>query len=283
MSISWQIIPTGRVWVDPGGPFGLVPRSLWSQYYTTDDGGLVAMDLNSLLVQSGGHTILVDNGLGDKLSEKAAGNWHLEYPEGTLNENLARQGLTPADIDIMIDTHLHADHCGGNTTLVDGIPQPAFPNARYYVQKREYDEATHTNVRTRNTYLPENFLPVFEAGQFELLDGNAEIAPGVRVAVVPGHTKGIQAVIVEDDGGPLIFISDLATFSVHLTRTAWVTAYDVYPLETIGTKEKWQPWIVDNKARVIFQHDVHTRLARMTTNEKGQYELEVMEPGSMPK
>jgi glyoxylase-like metal-dependent hydrolase (beta-lactamase superfamily II) len=283
MTLQWHIIPTGRVWVDPGGPFGLVPRSLWSRHYTPNADGLVPMDLNSLLVQAAGKNILIDNGLGDKLSGKALANWNLEYPEGNLNENLAKHGLTPADIDIMIDTHLHADHCGGNTTLVDGVAQPAFPNATYYVQQIEMDDATHTNVRTRNTYLPENFQPVADAGQFTFLDGDGEIAPGVRVAVTPGHTRGLQCVIVEDGAGPLMFVSDLATYAVHLTRTAWVTAYDLYPLETIETKERWQPWLVEKHARVIFQHDVHTRLASFSVDDKGHYTLDVIQPGSMPK
>lgn len=283
MTINWQIIPTGRVWVDPGGPFGLVPRALWSRQYHANQDGLVAMDLNSLLIQTDDQTILVDNGLGDKLSDKASANWGLEYPEGTLAENLAKHGVMPDDIDIMIDTHLHSDHCGGNTIEVDGELRPAFPNATYYVQQREYEDATHTNVRTRNTYLPENILPVMESGQFVLMAGDSEIVPGVRTVVTPGHTKGIQCVIVDDTDGPVMFVSDLTTFSVHLTRTAWVTAYDVYPLETIETKEKWQPWLMENKARVIFQHDVHTRLAAMTQDEKGHYALEVLQAGSMPK
>lgn len=279
--MKWHIIPTGRVWVDPGGALGLVPRPLWIKHYTPNEHQYIPMDLNSLLIFTDDKTILVDNGLGDKLPDKAVKNWGLEYPEGSLTENLAKHGLTHADIDIVIDTHLHSDHCGGNTLLKDENPVSAFPNATYTVQRLEFADAMNTNARTRATYLADNFVPVWENGQLELLHGDTEIASGVRVAVTPGHTRGHQSVILEDEEGPVIFISDLASYSVHIVRTAWVTAYDVEPLETIATKQRWQKWIVENKARIIFQHDVHTRMARMFRNDKGRFELDVIEKGSM--
>src|SRR3989304_7822770 len=165
MALEGPILPAGTTWVDPGGPFGLVPRALWSRHQMADERGLLPMSLNCLLVLSEGKTILVDNGLGDKLEDKMIRQWGLESPDGTLIETLAKQGVKPEDIDIMLETHLHSDHCSGNTTLRDGKLQATFPNAEYWVQRVEFSDAMHPNGRTGATYLPENFVGSWGAGR----------------------------------------------------------------------------------------------------------------------
>ena len=271
--MEWQIIPSGRVWVDPGGPFGLVPEALWRKHQTANEQHLVPMNLNCLLVDSGGKTILIDNGLGDKLSEKAQRQWGLEFPDGTLIENLAKAGVQPDDVDIMLDTHLHSDHCGGNTTIRDGEIAPTFPNAEYIVQRLEWTDAMHPDARTRSTYLLENYAPVWEAGQFRFLHGDAQITDELRVAVTPGHTRGHQVVVLDTGERPLLYVADLATFAVHLERQAWVTAYDVEPLECIRSKGDWQQWALDNQALIVFEHDTTIPLGELVKDEDGRLKV----------
>jgi glyoxylase-like metal-dependent hydrolase (beta-lactamase superfamily II) len=279
--MNYSFIPTGRVWVDPGGAFGLVPRSLWSRYQRPNQNHMIPMDLNSLLIIDDGKTILVDNGLGDKLDDRAVKIWGLEYPEGTLVENLAKHDLTQADINIVINTHLHSDHCGGNTIFSDGKLEPAFPNAVYCVQQLEWHDATHPNVRTRGTYFPENFVPVQEAGQYQFLDGDTQITKNVRTVVTRGHTPGHQSVILENGSEPVMFLADFSSYAIHFAKTAWVTAYDVEPLKTIASKENWQPWAYDTGALLIFQHDITIRAGKLVKDEKGRYQIETVEKGSI--
>jgi glyoxylase-like metal-dependent hydrolase (beta-lactamase superfamily II) len=277
MATSWQTIPTGTTWVDPGGPFGLVPRSLWSRTQSPNEHGQVAMWMNCLLIQSEGKVILVDNGLGDKLDDKGVRQWGLEYPHGTLLENLAKHGVRPQDVDIVIDTHLHADHCSGNTTKRDGKVTPTFPKAEYWVQRVEFSDAMNTNDRTRATYLPDNFVPVWEAGQFRFLHGDAQVTKDVRCVVAPGHTRGMQCVVVDSGDRPALYVNDLASYAVHLERRAWVTAYDVEPLETIRTKAYWQQWALDNKALLIFEHDTTVPVGELVKDEEGKLKVKKVE------
>ncbi len=273
MSLEWHIIPAGTSWADPGGPFGLVPKVLWSRVQTPNENNLLPMCMNCLLIISEGKVILVDNGLGDKLDEKAIRQWGLHYPDGTLLENLAKHGVKPEDVDIVIDTHLHADHCSGNTTVKDGKLVPAFPNAEYWLQRLEFADAMHTDDRTRATYLPENYVPVWEADRFHFLHGDARVTKDVRCVVAPGHTRGLQVVVIETGDRPLLYVNDLASFAVHFERRAWVTAYDVEPLENIRTKGFWQQWALDNKAILIFEHDTKVPVGELVKDDEGKLKV----------
>lgn len=270
---EWHVVPSGTTWVDPGGPFGLVPRPLWSRYQSTNQQDQVAMCMHCLLIFSDGKTIVVDNGLGDKLNDKAIRQWGLEYPEGTLLQNLAKHGVRPEDVDIVINTHLHADHCSGNTTLKDGQPVAAFPNAEYWVQRLEFADAMHPNERTRATYLPENFVPIWQSGQLRLLNGDTQVTPDLRLAVTPGHTRGLQVVVLEGGTRPAVYLNDLASFAVHFERKAWVTAYDVEPLETIRTKGFWQRWALENQALLVFEHDTVIPVGELIQDEEGKLKV----------
>jgi glyoxylase-like metal-dependent hydrolase (beta-lactamase superfamily II) len=220
------------------------------------------MNLNCLLINSDGKLILVDNGLGDKLTAKEARNWALEYPQGTLIESLSALGISTMDINIVINTHLHSDHCGGNTQFSDGRIEVTFPQAEYWVQRLEWADAMHPDLRTRNTYLEGNFRPVWEAGRFRLQHGDTQVTSEVRTVVTRGHTRGHQSVILEGGNESVMFLADLASYSVNMTRTAWVTSYDAEPLENIRSKQIWQAWAVEHDALLIFQHDSHTPLGK---------------------
>lgn len=269
--IEIHLVSDGVVWVDRGGPFGLVPLALWRNIQPPDDQQRLPMILTCLLVRAAGQTIVVDTGLGTKLNDKERRIWGLERPTGTLLDGLARLGVAPDDVDIVIDTHLHADHCSGNTKFADEAGEDVratFPRARYVVQRREYEDATHPNERTRGTYFANNFAPLVESGQMDLLDGDTEIAPGVRVVVTPGHTPGHQCVVFESGGEAALFVADLASYAVHFERLGWMTAYDVEPLVTLETKRRWQEWALDTNALLIFQHDTRVPAGRLVQDGK---------------
>jgi glyoxylase-like metal-dependent hydrolase (beta-lactamase superfamily II) len=257
--------------VDPGGPFGLVPRVLWSRHFPVGDDHLVPMASNCLLVQTARKNIIVDTGYGHKMTEKQADILHLSRPYGDLSDGLARLGLSPSDIDLVINTHLHADHVSGNTKYdEDRRIVPVFPNAEYVVQRREYEDACRPNERTRATYLAQNFQPLVETGQMRLLDGDTELAPGVRGVVTAGHTPGHMSIVFESDGRVAVQVCDMATYAIHFERLGWMTAYDVEPLVNMETKRRWQRWALDHDALLFFPHDPFRRAGKLTLSEQGQ-------------
>jgi glyoxylase-like metal-dependent hydrolase (beta-lactamase superfamily II) len=251
------IISDGTVHVDAGGPFGLTPRLLYKHWLTPDADNLIPMTLTCLLVRAGGKTILVDTMLGDKLNDKHKERWGLIRPNGGLLDHLARLGVQPGDVDVVINTHLHGDHCAGNTQFLENFTgvRPTFPNAQYVVQRREYDDAMQPNERTRATYHSINYEPLVTSGQMRLLDGDTEILPGIHGIVAPGHTPGMMVIRFESGGKHALFVSDLASYSIHFERLAWMTAYDIEPIITLETKRKWQAWARETGALLIFQHD----------------------------
>jgi glyoxylase-like metal-dependent hydrolase (beta-lactamase superfamily II) len=216
-----------------------------------------------MLIRSEGQTILVDTGYGQKLTDKARRIVALERPDGDVLAALARVGVEAADIDIVINTHLHADHCGGNTRREGDQIVPTFPNATYLVQRLEWADAMLPNERTRATYLPENYLPLQESGQLKIINGNTRVTSEVRTAITRGHTRAHQAVILESKGESALFVADMATLHYHLERLAWVTGYDLEPLESIETKRAWQQWAIDHDALIIFQHDTQVPTGKL--------------------
>jgi glyoxylase-like metal-dependent hydrolase (beta-lactamase superfamily II) len=274
--LELHIVSDGRVEVDAGGPFGLVPRGLYRRYFGPSEENLVPMVLNCLLVRSRGKTILIDTGLGDKLSEEEDATWRRNRPEGGLIAELDRLGISPDDVDIVINTHLHADHCGGNTCWQDKAAMPTFPKATYFVQRMEWAEASHVDARTRGTYHPDNFDPVMRQGKMKLLHGDYEVTDEVLCVVTPGHTRGHQSVLLRSGEWRGLYVADMASYALHFLRTAWLTSYDVLPLENIATKERWQEWALEEKAWLLFEHDPYTPAARLV--ERGaRRELEPLE------
>ncbi len=267
-----HLINDCHILVDAGGAFGLVPRALWrGVFMPPDDDNLVPMTHHNLLVQAHSRNILIDTGYGTKLTEKQRSYLHMEHPEGGLVAGLARLGLAPGDINLVIDTHLHADHCGGNTAYAeDGSVVPVFPNAEYVVQRREYEDASHPNERTRATYIAANFRTLVDSGQMRLLEGDTEFAPGIRGVVTPGHTPGHMSVTLESGGQHAAFVCDLASYAVHFERLGWMTAYDVEPLVTLESKRKWQAWALETAALLIFPHDPLRPMGRLTEDANGK-------------
>lgn len=269
-----HVLSDGEVKVDSGGPFGLVPRLLWSRYQTPDENHMLPMCLNCLLIQTQGKNIVVDVGLGSKLSPKMVAQWQLTHPHGTLIEGLARLGVKPEDVDLVINTHLHADHCSGNTIFGEnGEILPTFPNAEHVVQRREYEDALRPNERTAATYIAANFEPLVKSGQLRLLEEDTELVPGIWGVVTAGHTPGHMSVVIDSGGDHLLFTCDLATYAIHFEKLGWMTAYDVEPLVTLETKRKWQEWAWETNGILVFPHDVTMIAARLSQDGTGKPKL----------
>lgn len=263
-----HLISDGIFLSDGGAAFGVVPRPLWEKVIRPDPLNRITMELRSCLIEGEDGLILVDTGHGAKLSGKRREQIGLTAPLRLLDE-LAGLGYRPEDVRTVINTHLHADHCGGNTIrLADGRLAPAFPNATYIVQRLELADATYPNERTRNTYFHENFLPLTDlcaggAGALRVVSGDAQITPHVRVQVTPGHTRSHQVVVIESQGQTAGFLGDAAGLAVHLERLAWVPAFDVEPLVSMETKRSLRDWAWRNDVLLLFQHDVGIPAGRL--------------------
>jgi len=276
IDLEVDLVSDGVVHMDAGGPFGLVPRKLYERYLTPDSGNTVPMVLNCMLVRSRGVTILIDTGLGDKLTSDDIRQWGLKRMGGGLLEALAARGVAPDDVDIVINTHLHADHCGGNTHKDGDAVVATFPRAEYCVQRIEWAEASHPDDRTRGTYLSENFAPLMTKGKLRLLHGDTEITDQVYCVVTPGHTRGHQSVVLQAGEWRGLFVGDMASYAVHFARTAWLTAYDILPLENVVTKRRWQRWALEKGAWLFFEHDPVMPVARLVESD-GRMEIEPIE------
>ena len=270
---SLHLFNDASAWVDPGGMFGLVPRALWSRHYAVDERQLLNTANHNLLIRADGQNILVDTGFGNCLSASQRKRRSIAQFDGA-HKGLAALGIAPADIDIVVNTHLHDDHCTGNFRIdASGARRVAFPNAVYFAQRREYEDACQPNERTRATYLPQNYLPLYESGQLQLLDGDCEIATGINALVTPGHTPAHMSLRLSSRGQHAAFVCDLASLSIHFERLAWMSAYDVEPLVTLETKRQWQPWALESGALLIFPHDAKTPAGRLAQGDSGRPRL----------
>lgn len=263
-NIEYHLVSDGIYWSDGGGIFGVVPRVAWALKLPPDNMNRVPLALNCLLIRSEDKVILVDTGLGNKLSEKLKTAFGIERPNGGLIDNLNAVGISPEDVDIVINTHLHADHCGGNTKHNSATNQitPTFPNAEYWIQRAELAAASYPNERTQATYFAENFVILQETGQLKVLTGDTTVASGVRTVITRGHTQAHQSVLLESGDEIGFYLADVAYTHHQFERTAWISAYDLEPLELIETKRRWQNWVADNNALVIFGHDTQVQTAR---------------------
>ena len=261
-ALELLVVSDGVLRLDAGAVFGLTPRIMWEPYVPDlDEKHRLPMGLNCLLVRSDKRTVLIETGAGSKRGRTpgAAGTENA----GRLIENLAAEGVRPEDVDIVVNTHLHFDHAGGDTVLDGERPAPAFPRARYFVPKGEWDVASHPNERTRATYVAENFEPLEDAKCLELTEGEAEIAPGVRMVPAPGHTAD-HCIVEVDSGGELaIYVGELAQQPVMLERVAWISAFDVLPLVSLETKKRMIERAIERRALLVSVHSSYPGLGRL--------------------
>ena len=290
-----SVFSDGTYPLDGGAFFGVVPKVMWSRKVAADDKNYVTAGLNSLLIRTGKQTVLVETGMGNKLSERMI---KFYGQPAKLLENLNASGVSPEQVDIVINSHLHFDHCGWNTVRdKNGRIVPTFPRAKYYAPEGEWQYARRPSERDAISYLPENYDPLVESGQMTLLKGGEEIAPGISVKTFPGHTAHMLAVIIRGDvekgttsvvpsapqanraSAPegtesttpktACYISDLIPTTAHIDLT-WGMAFDLYPLQTIESKKEYYAQALPQRWLTIFTHDPKTPWAYVEKDEAGK-------------
>jgi glyoxylase-like metal-dependent hydrolase (beta-lactamase superfamily II) len=255
----------GRQRLDGGAMFGVVPKPLWERRIPADRRNRIPLALRCLLIEHPDGLVLVDTGLGNKEDAKFHDIYGVENAGASgatrLEDALLDLGYRPEEVRWVINTHLHFDHAGGNTRTAGrqdgktaGAVELAFPNATYVVQRRELEFAGHTNERTRASYLPHNWEPVAAAGRWRLLDGDAEVLPGISVRLTPGHVPFHQSVLVRDRHETACFLGDIIPTSAHLPLP-WIMGYDLEPLRTLETKRALLPQAASEGWRLVFEHD----------------------------
>ena len=268
--LEFHIVSDGHLLLDGGAMFGIVPRPLWEKKIPPDSRNRIKLGLNCLLIHADGKRILVETGAGGKMDAKQKDIYGIDGPR--LADNLREYGVAPEDVDYVVNTHLHFDHCGGNTRLENDKIVPVFPNARYVSRRGEYDAATHPNERTRATYFLENYDALRETNQLLLIEEDRELVPGVELICVPGHTADMMCVKLTGGGKTAFFLADLLPTTAHI-RLAWTMGYDLFPLIVIENKRKWIPQIARGEWIALFDHDADTPAAYFRERD-GNYEAE---------
>jgi glyoxylase-like metal-dependent hydrolase (beta-lactamase superfamily II) len=294
-----SIFSDGTYPLDGGAFFGVVPKVMWSRKIAADEKNYVTTGLNSLLIRSeslrtGKQTVLVETGMGNKLSDRMI---KFYTQPAQLLDNLAAGGVAPEDVDIVINSHLHFDHCGWNTVRdKNGKIVPTFPRAKYYAPEGEWQYARHPSERDSISFISENYDPLVESGQMTLLKGGEEIVPGISVKTFPGHTAHMLAVIIRGglssdgdgkgatsvapsgatharalapEGTTACYISDLIPTSAHIDLT-WGMGFDLYPLQTLASKKQYYAEAVPGKWLTVFTHDPKTPWAYVEKDELGK-------------
>jgi glyoxylase-like metal-dependent hydrolase (beta-lactamase superfamily II) len=258
-------------WWDGGTYFGVVPKTLWGQKIRTDEWNRIPCGFNCYLIRTGEHTILAETGGGGKHDERAWERMSLP-PEARepLPEAMARQGFDPEGVDIVINSHLHWDHCGWNTIVQGGSVKAAFPRARYFAARGEWEHAHERLGRDSVSYIDDNYDPLVECGQMTLIEGDCEIAPGVWMRRAPGHNRDMMVVTAESRDRTFCFFSDLVPMRHHVQPT-WVMAFDLYPLESIESKIQWLGAAAKGDWICGFSHDSEVAFARIAEHPKTRF------------
>jgi glyoxylase-like metal-dependent hydrolase (beta-lactamase superfamily II) len=263
------VVSDGTFRLDGGAVFGIVPRVMWEPVIGSDridDKHRIPLGLNCMVVRRGGDVLLVETGMGDKL-EGVARERTFPGEYGRLPGELAKLGIQPEDVTHVVNSHLHADHCGWNTRRDGERVVPTFPRARYFVQAGEYEAATHPNERTRGAYFAENFVPLEESGQLELVAGEREILPGVHFVPTPGHTVDHASIVLASGGETAIYIGDVAHHEVQVERPVWTAAFDLLPLVNMETKKKLFDRALRDRSLLICVHNSFPGVGRLTEQD----------------
>jgi len=267
-AVDFAVVNDGTYYYDAGAVFGVVPRVMWERVTPPlDDRYRMPLGLNCLLLRSRGQTILIETGVGGKPGDRDAAT---PTEDGTLLDSLAALGVAPEEIDVVVNTHLHADHCGWNTSVSPGgdeVLVPTFSNARYVINATEWEDATHPNERTRATYLSRNLDPI--ADRLELVDGEYQITDEVIFVPVRGHTEGHSTVVIRSGQEWGVYVGDLAQHRVQLERTPWVSGLDILPLVSMETKKQLMDECIEAGALVMFCHGPYPGVGRMTRTAEG--------------
>ncbi len=270
------VLSDGTYYLDGGAMFGVVPKPLWEKRAPADERNRILLGLNTVIVCTGKHTVVIETGIGNKLSDKLR---EIHEAKEQLPRAFEAAGFRLEEVDIVVNSHLHFDHCGWNTTrTVDGRIEPTFPNARYFAHRGEVAHGHLQLERDAISYTSENYDPLIESGQMTLLDtkvGQAEeIVTGISVERYPGHTTNMLAVHIDSGGKHACYVSDLIPTSAHLDIT-WVMGYDLDPLTCIEQRKRFYARAIPEEWLVLFTHDHHTPMGFVTWNDKHKPVLRV--------
>jgi glyoxylase-like metal-dependent hydrolase (beta-lactamase superfamily II) len=261
------IIESGYFALDGGAMFGIIPKPLWRKTDPPDEANRIRLATRNLLLESSSKKILIDTGMGNKWDEKSKSIYAMDETS-SMNLALEGVGLKATDITDVILTHLHFDHTGGSTLMNKGKPEPAFPNARYYVQKQNFDWATSPSERDKGSYLKENFIPLLEEGMLDFIIGNTKFDDEIDLVVINGHTFGQQLVKISDSSATLLFCGDLIPTASHIPLP-YIMSYDLQPLVTLKEKKKILSAAVNENWKLFFEHDPQTAFASIKLTDKG--------------
>ena len=240
--------------LDGGAMFGSVPKVLWERRAPADEKNRIMLGLRPLLVRTPEHTVLIDAGISAKMSEKEAAIYAIDRRPG-LEGALAEAGVAVGDVDVVIASHLHFDHVGGLTTrLADGAIVPTFPRATHHIRRAEWEDATHPHERNRASYLPDNFVPLEQAGIVSFHDEDTELLPGIRAVRTGGHTMHHELIRLESGGRVGVFVADLMPTAAHVDAP-WIMGYDLYPMDTLIFKKRFLREAIDGEYVIFFEHD----------------------------
>ena len=266
----WTVhaIQAGGQKLDGGAMFGVVPKMLWQRRIVPDERNRIQLGMRCLVIEHEVGPVLIDTGAGNKENEKFHDIYGVENRgergPTALEDGLLDVGIRAEDVALVINTHLHFDHAGGNTLrTTDGQVRPSFPNARYVVQRGEYEFATHTNERTAGSYFAHNFVPIAEADRFDFIDGDREIVAGIRSVRTPGHVPWHQSLLIESEGERALYLADLMPTTAHVPLP-WIMGYDVEPLVTLETKRRIVAQAQAEDWLLIFEHDATTPWGKLS-------------------
>jgi len=261
-------IETGTFALDGGAMFGVVPKTLWEKAIAPDEKNRITLGARALLLVGEGRKILFDDGNGSKFNEKLKSIYKIDDSRNDLISSLRKRGVAPADVTDVILTHLHFDHAGGSTYKENGVVNPTFPNAKYYVQREHWEAANNPTERDKASFFPDDFMPLHERGMLHFTEGEGEILPGIKCRICNGHTTALQAPLISDGTASLLYVADLMPTITHV-QLPWIMGYDLRPLVTLEEKRRILNEAVDGNWVLFFEHDAGVETCRLQRTEKG--------------
>lgn len=261
-------IVTGQFALDGGAMFGVVPKVLWERTNPADDRNRITLSMRSLLIISDDRKILVDTGAGNKNNDKFKSIYGIQNVDGWFDNALKKYELTTNDITDVILTHLHFDHCGGSTKLVDDKVIPTFPKAKYYIQREHFEWALNSSDKDRVSFIKDDFIPLKNNDQLVLTEGEFRLFDGIEILTSNGHTPKQQHVKLSSEGKTIFYTGDLIPTASHIPYP-YVMGYDLYPIKTIEEKKKILPQAYEENWILFFEHDPFVNSVRITSSEKG--------------
>ncbi|MDR2955871.1 MAG: MBL fold metallo-hydrolase [Prevotella sp.] len=262
-----NIIDTGCIMADGGAMFGAIPKRAWQRKYPANDDNLCPLVMRCILAVSGDRKVLIDTGIGNKHLDKMS--YYQPHKLVSLEDSLNTLGYKPEDITDVILTHLHFDHCGGATLINDNNELiPAFPNATYWLSRKQWGTLENPNRLEMDSILEDNIRPVFNSGQLNLVDKDTALFDGLEIRLFDGHTEGQLVIYLDTNNGKYVFPGDLIPTASHIPLE-WLSAYDICALTSLKEKERFLNEAAESHYTLIYCHDaitVESKVKRLNDN-----------------